>query len=70
MTSDEIIFEALTMGHENTREIVKWAIQKEREVCAKLVDDEWGRWAVPVNSSEYNYMWEKCIKLIRSRGEK
>jgi hypothetical protein len=40
----------------------------EREACAKVVVEESGRWAIPLNSTEYLQMWDECAAAIRARG--
>ena len=35
MNTDEII-EAAIQGHASTRDAIRWAIQQERETCAKV----------------------------------
>jgi hypothetical protein len=44
MNTDEII-EAAIQGHASTRYAIRWAVQQEREACAKVCDkeiEEWG----------------------------
>jgi len=44
MNTDEII-EAAIQGHASTRDAIRWAVQQEREACAKVCDkeiEEWG----------------------------
>jgi len=38
MTQGEII-EMAIQGHAGTRNAIRWAMQQEREACAKVVDD-------------------------------
>lgn len=38
MNKDEII-EMAIQGHASTRDAIRWAMNQEREACAKLVDD-------------------------------
>jgi hypothetical protein len=37
MTQDEII-EMAIQGHAGTRDAIRWAMQQEREACAKLIE--------------------------------
>ena len=37
MTTNEVI-ESAIQGHASTRDAIRWAIQQEREACAKLVE--------------------------------
>ena len=39
MTEDEIV-ETAIQGHASTRDAIRWAIQQEREACAKLCETE------------------------------
>ena len=41
MTQDEII-EMAIQGHASTRDAIRWAMNQEREACAKIADE----WAV------------------------
>lgn len=40
----------------------------EREACAKVTEEESGRWAVPVTSADYREIWAECADAIRARG--
>ena len=63
MSIDEII-EVAIQGHSRTRDAIRWAIEQEREACAKLVEaDRLARGA-------YGYMLIKAATRIRARGEK
>ena len=42
---------------------------EERDACAKVVVEESGRWAIPLNSTEYLQMWDECAAAIRTRGQ-
>ena len=59
MTQDEII-ELAIQGHASTRDAIRWAMNQEREACAKLFEqgDEMGEW--------YSY---EVAKEIRARGQ-
>jgi len=41
MTQDEII-EMAIQGHASTRDAIRWAMNQEREACAKMAE-EWAR---------------------------
>jgi hypothetical protein len=62
MTTEEII-ELAIQGHANTRDAIRWAIEHEREECAKLCDYRVGIWIIPAGPAE-------CAAAIRRRGEK
>ena len=55
MTTEEII-ELAIQGHASTRDAIRWAIEQEREECAKLA----------FNARTYI----QAAKAIRARGEK
>jgi hypothetical protein len=58
MNENEII-EAAIKGHASTRDAIKWAIQQEREACAKVCDDA-DKSTHPADLAD----------AIRARGEK
>ena len=59
MTQDEII-EMAIQGHASTRDAIRWAMNQEREACAKISDDADG----------YSRFVNQFIsKRIRARGE-
>ena len=64
MTRDEII-EMAIQGHASTRDAIRWAMNHEREACAKVCEH--------LNSTE-DYYGERielfCAEAIRARGEK
>jgi len=60
MTQDEII-EMAIQGHASTRDAIRWAINQEREACAKLAD-------AYANGLERNYS-EIIAEAIRARGQ-
>lgn len=43
--------------------------EAEREACAKAIEKESGRWAVPVTSADYREIWAECAAAIRARGD-
>jgi hypothetical protein len=53
MKTDEIV-ELAIQGYASTRDAIRWAIQQEREACAKMVE--------PLD--------ESLADEIRARGEK
>jgi hypothetical protein len=63
MKTEEII-EVAIQGHASTRDAVRWAIQQEREECAKLCDDLSDK-----DGFEGCYA-DACAQAIRARGEK
>jgi hypothetical protein len=59
MTQDEII-EAAIQGHASTRDAIRWAIQREREACAKICDKLQDDIATEP---------KHCAETIRARGK-
>ena len=57
MNTDEII-ETAIRGHASTRDAIRWAIQQEREACAKLCEEH------PYGLSHFVI----CAAAIRARG--
>ena len=71
MTQDEII-ELAIQGHASTRDAIRWAMNQEREACAKLVEDSWMAFSRTPNRRlditpfpELEYV----AKVIRARGQ-
>jgi len=71
MTQDEII-EMAIQGHASTRDAIRWAMNQEREACAKLVEDSWMAFSRAPNRRlditpfpELEYV----AKVIRARGQ-
>ena len=60
MTQDEII-EMAIQGHASTRDAIRWAMNQEREACAKVADKY-------ANGLERNYS-EIIADEIRARGQ-
>jgi hypothetical protein len=58
MSTDEIVEQAI-QGHASTRDAIRWAIQQEREACAKVCDDA-DKSTHPADLAD----------AIRARGEK
>jgi len=61
MTQDEII-EMAIQGHTSTRDAIRWAINHEREACAKIVENEAWQYTSPVWAVE-------IVNDIRARGQ-
>ena len=71
VTQDEII-EMAIQGHASTRDAIRWAMNQEREACAKLVEDSWMAFSRTPNRRlditpfpELEYV----AKVIRARGQ-
>lgn len=62
MTQDEII-ELAIQGHASTRDAIRWAINQEREACAKVCDDELKEWGI------FDSDVGDVSKAIRARGQ-
>ena len=60
MTQDEII-EMAIQGHASTRDAIRWAMNQEREACAKMCEE----YAIGL---ERNYS-EIIADKIRARGQ-
>jgi hypothetical protein len=60
MNEDQIIEQAI-QGHASTRDAIRWAMQQEREACAKVVEQYCGAW------DDEGYA---LTQAIRARGEK
>jgi hypothetical protein len=60
MTTNEIVDIAI-QGHASTRDAIRWAIQQEREACAKVCE-----------SMDHDGVMiaADCAEAIRARGEK
>jgi hypothetical protein len=61
MNTEEII-ETAIQGHASTRDAIRWAIQKEREACAKLCEEH------PYGLNMFNGHFVICAAAIRARG--
>ena len=64
MTQDEII-ELAIQGHAGTRDAIRWAMQQEREACAKVCDELVNK----ENSGDYQDAANWCSIRIRARGQ-
>lgn len=58
MTQDEII-EMAIQGHASTRDAIRWAMNQEREACAKFFDD----------NDTLMFWGSQAAREIRARGE-
>ena len=78
MTKDESIHEEIIrrafiveraiQGHASTRAAIRWAMQQEREACAKLCDE-----IAQAKTYQTGYLQEtaeECAEAVRARGEK
>lgn len=61
MTQDEII-ELAIQGHASTRDAIRWAMNQEREACAKECED-YGR------AEEMQAIGNDYAEAIRARGQ-
>ena len=61
MSNDEII-ELAIQGHASTRDAIRWAINQEREACAKECEHT----ALRMGSE---WMAQHCAEAIRARGQ-
>jgi hypothetical protein len=64
VTQDEII-EMAIQGHAGTRDAIRWAMQQEREACAKVCDELVNK----ENSGDYQDAANWCSIRIRARGQ-
>ena len=67
MTQDEII-ELAIQGHASTRDAIRWAMNQEREACAKVADQisdkyGWGYYGNEVDTAD------EIAESIRARGQ-
>jgi len=70
MTQDEII-ELAIQGHASTRDAIRWAINQEREACAKLFElTDLGGLKSDVWLQNYTAtILDGYAKAIRARGQ-
>jgi hypothetical protein len=71
MTQDEIV-EAAIQGHASTRDAIRWAIQREREACARVCEKHAEVYASLPKTLTTDASWAACIDsrdAIRARGE-
>ena len=66
MTQDEII-EMAIQGHASTRDAIRWAMNQEREACAKIVDDSY-KTTTPNQGIPEDWLLT-LSEQIRARGE-
>jgi hypothetical protein len=62
MNTEEII-ETAIQGHASTRDAIRWAIQQEREACARVCDKEIEEWGLDADVVDVG-------RAIRARGNK
>jgi hypothetical protein len=60
MTTNEIV-EIAIQGHASTRDAIRWAMQQEREACAKVCEER---------ERANLYGVKECAAAIRARSEK
>ena len=65
MNTEEII-ETAIQGHASTRDAIRWAIQREREACAKVCDLETALWE---ENSDGQVSLRSVAAVIRARGK-
>ena len=71
MTQDEII-EMAIQGHASTRDAIRWAMNQEREACAKVCEKHADVYGAFEQTPEIESAWAACIDsrdAIRARGE-
>ena len=70
MTQDEVI-EMAIQGHASTRDAIRWAMNQEREECAKLLEttDLGGLKDNPAMQSWVAEMLLAYVNAIRARGQ-
>ena len=61
MNTEEII-ETAIQGHASTRNAIRWAIQQEREACAKVCEEH------PYGLNMLGGHFVICAAAIRARG--
>ena len=62
MTTDELI-ELAYMGHASSRDAIRYAIEQEREMCAKACEEQTAAWT----EAEFNAVCMVCADAVRSR---
>ena len=71
MNTEQII-ETAIQGHASTRDAIRWAMQQEREACAKVCESQQNRIVqrhpARVEFDPNNMMALKCAAVIRARG--
>ena len=65
MTTNEIV-EIAIQGHASTKDAIRWAIEQEREACAKLLEN--GRFLH--DEAPAKILAKEAAKAIRARSEK
>jgi len=67
MKTEEII-EMAIQGHASTRDAIRWAMNQEREACAKVCDDKHDTWRWD-DEPDSDSGPRDCAAAIRARGE-
>jgi len=60
VTQDEII-ELAIQGHASTRDAIRWAMNQEREACAKICEE--------YDNGRHANAADLCANAIRARGQ-
>ena len=70
MTKDEII-EMAIQGHASTRAAIRWAMNRERESCARVCEEHGVHPALNVfnGGPDWYKHGKECATAIRARGE-
>jgi hypothetical protein len=68
MTQDEII-EMAIQGHASTRDAIRWAMNQEREACAKLCDSTIEQTYISGYTGAVHSGRRECANQIRARGQ-
>jgi len=65
MTQDEII-EMAIQGHASTRDVIRWAMNQEREACANIVEENANKCGVDTVAW---MLLASNAEAIRTRGQ-
>ena len=68
MTQDEII-EMAIQGHASTRDAIRWAMNHEREACAKEADKRLHDFTMITSNPPQSGAAFSIAQAIRARGE-
>lgn len=69
MSIDEIIEQAI-QGHASSRDAIRWAIEQEREACAKVAEEMERNRFDSVGDPRIKTFESQVAKAIRAGGEK
>lgn len=67
------IVELAIQGHASTRDAIRWAMQQEREACAKVCEEQITGYHFLATHGHFDHMDQaatNCAAAIRARGEK